>query len=237
MAIRLRRRTNDHLGALPSRCKSRRVPVYRQLPLALGALHSDLPHGAQDRRFLFIRGQLVQADLAGQLDIDREAVRQQPDALHQQRVRTGDGLGVDVAVEAELFPQNAQCFNHQLHRAVRRVQHRAGQEQPLDVVAAVEANGQLRQFPRGKSSPRAVVGAAVDAVAAIVGADVGIQHFQQRNAAAVRGKGMADARLCAAAQAAVLSGTLHAAGGAGHIIFGAVSQNFQLFRKIHRCFS
>ena len=139
---------------------------------------------------------------------------------------------MDVAVEAELFPQNAQCFDHQLHRAVRRAQHRAGQEQPLDVVAAVEANGQ-----RGKSGPRAVVGAAVDAVAAIVGAGVGIQHFQQRNAAAVRGKGMADARLCAAAQAAVLSGTLHAAGGAGHIIFGAVGQNFQLFRKIHRCFS
>ncbi len=57
----------------------------------------------------------------------------------------------------------------------------------------------------------------------------------KRHAAPIRRKGMADARRCAAAQTAVPSRASHAAGGAGHIIFGAVCQYLKLFRKVHFC--
>ena len=140
---------------------------------------------------------------------------------------------MDIPVEAVLLPQDAQRLDHQLHRAVGRTQHRARQKQALDIVAAVKADRQLCQLPRGKGSPRPVIGAAVDAVAAVIAADIRVQHLQKRHAAPIRRKGMADARRCAAAQTAVPSRASHAAGGAGHIIFGAVCQYLKLFRKVH----
>ena len=120
MPVSFRRSANDHLGALPGRGKGLRAPVEHHLFFALGALHRDLTHGAQDGGLFLVWGQRRQARLAGQLDIDREAVCQPPDLLHQQRVRAGDRLGVDVAVEVVFLPQDVQCLDHQLHRAVGR---------------------------------------------------------------------------------------------------------------------
>ena len=142
-------------------------------------------------------------------------------------------FGVDVAVEAVFLPQNAQGFDHALHRGVRAAGHRAGQKQPFNIIAAVKADGQFGQFPRGKAGPGAVVGPAVDAVAAVVAADVGEQHLEQRDAPAVRGKRMADARGPAAAQAAGAAGALHPARRAGHIVLGAVRQDLEFFSQIH----
>ena len=197
-------------------------------------LHCDLPHGAQDRSFLFVGGQRGQARLAGQLDIDRQAVCQPPDLFDQHRVRAGDRLGVDVAVKMVLVPQDAQSLDHQLHRAVRRAQHSAGQKQPFNIIAAVKADGQLRQLTRGEGRAGSVVGAAVDAVAAIVAAHVGVEHLQEGDAPPVRRESVADARRRTAAQCTVPSGAIHPAGGTGYIIFGAVRQDFQFFRKVHR---
>jgi hypothetical protein len=45
---------------------------------------------------------------------------------------------------------------------------------------------------------------------------------------------VADARRRTAAQCTVPSGAIHPAGGTGYIIFGAVRQDFQFFRKVHR---
>ena len=234
MAVCLRRRPDDHLGALPSRRKRLGPAVEHHLLFALRTLHCDLPHGAQDRSFLFVGGQRGQARLAGQLDIDRQAVRQPPDLFDQHRVRAGDRLGVDVAVKMVLLPQDAQSLDHQLHRAVRRAQHSAGQKQPFNIIAAVKADGQLRQLTRGEGRAGSVVGAAVDAVAAIVAAHVGVEHLQEGDAPPVRREGVADARRRTAAQCTVPSGAIHPAGGTGYIIFGAVRQDFQFFRKVHR---
>ena len=44
---------------------------------------------------------------------------------------------------------------------------------------------------------------------------------------------MADARQTAAAQLAMAAGPVHTAGGAGHIVFGAVRKNFQFIAQLH----
>ena len=97
--------------------------------------------------------------------------------MDQRRVRPGNGLGVDVAPEVIFVPQQLQCFNHQFSGVVGTDEHRAGQKQTLDVVAPVELDGQLRQLPGGEGGPGQVVGAAVHAVGAVVGAYVGEQHL------------------------------------------------------------
>ena len=140
---------------------------------------------------------------------------------------------MDIPVEAVLLPQDAQRLDHQLHRAVGRTQHSTRQKQALDIVAAVKTDRQLCQLPRGKGSPRPVVGAAIHAVAAVIAADIRVQHLQKRHAAPIRRKGMADARRGAASQTAVPPRASHAAGGAGYIIFGAVCQYLKLFCKVH----
>ena len=44
---------------------------------------------------------------------------------------------------------------------------------------------------------------------------------------------MADTRQAAAAQLSMAARPVHAAGGAGHIVFGAVRQNFQFIAQFH----
>ena len=177
MAVIFRRCTDNHLRALPSRGKRRGVAVHRKLPLALRILHSDLLHRAQDGGFLFVGGKLVQADFARQFNIDRKPIRQKPQLLHQNGVGARYRLGVDIPVKAVFLAQNPQRPDHQLHRPVGGLDHCAGQKQPLDIIAFVEPDRQIRQLARGKAGARAVIAAAVDAVAAIVAAGVGIQHL------------------------------------------------------------
>ena len=144
----------------PAGAKGWRAPVDAPVSFLLWALCTAIcPMGRRMAVFFLVRGQLPfrLASLGSSILTERRSASR-PMLLHQQRVRAGDGLGVDVAVEVVFLPQDAQCLDHQLHRAVGRAQHRAGQEQPLNIVAAVKPDGQIGQFPRGKSRPRAVVG-------------------------------------------------------------------------------
>ena len=119
----------------------------------------------------------MQAVLAGQLDEDAQTVGQQPQLPGEPRVGAGDGLGVDVAVKAVLFPQQPEGLDHGLGGAVGAAPHGGGEEQPLNVVAPVKADGELRQFPGGEGGAGQVVGPAVDAVLAVVDAPVGHQYL------------------------------------------------------------
>ncbi|MEI6212626.1 MAG: hypothetical protein WCP10_00870 [Desulfuromonadales bacterium] len=71
----------------------------------------------------------------------------------------------------------------------------------------------------------------VCAVGAVVDAGVGEEDFQQRDAAAIGGPGVADAAGRRTAEGARLAATAAAAGGAGDIILGAVGQDFQALFK------
>ena len=178
-----------------------------------------------------VRGQQVQAALAGQFHVHAQTVGQIPQLLHKLRACARDGFGVDIAPKAVFAPQQPQHRQHPLGGVVRGAQHRTGQKQTLDVIAAVELHGQLCQLPGRKGGAGDIVGAAVDAVAAVEGAAVGHQYLEQADAAAIGGKGVAAARGIAAAHRARARGAGRSAGSAGNVIFGAVRQNGQLVHQ------
>ncbi len=234
MTVALRGGSHDHLGGLPRRGEAGGVAAGRQLLFGPGDVPADLPHGPQDCLPLLVRGKKGQTGGAGQLDVHREPVGQQAKPPGEGRVRPGDGLGVDVATEAVLLPEQTQRLDHLLGGVVRAAQHRGGEEQSLNIVAPVESHGQLAQLPGSEGRPGEVVGPAVDAVLAVVGADIGHQHLQQGDAPAVGGEGVAAARHGGAAHRPRPAGAVQAAGGAGGVVLRGVRQNFQLVQQFHQ---
>ncbi len=187
----------------------------------------------QDGGLGLVGRQAAQTLLAGQLDVDGQAVGQQAQPPGEEGVGPRDGLGVDIAVEAVLLPQQAQGFDHGLGGAVGAAPHGGGEEESLDVVAPVKADGQLRQLPGGEGRPAHVAGAAVDAVGAVVDAPVGEQHLEQGDAPAVGGEGVAASGGQGAPQAAGPARPVQPAGGARRVVLGRVGQNGQLVQQLH----
>ena len=142
---------------------------------------------------------------------------------------------MDVAVEAVLAAQNRQRADHQLRRIVRRAQHAGGEEQPFDIIAAVEFDRQLGKLFGRKGRARRVVRAAVDAVFAVVAAVVREQHLQERHAAAVGRKRVAAARdgRGRAADLTLPIAALGPARGAGGVVLCRVGKDRELVEKVH----
>ena len=235
MAIIVRRGAHNELGALSGRGKHRGVAGLHQLCLALSGPVPNLCHGPQNGLFAFIRSQRLQALLRGQLDVNAEPVCQQPQPLHQLRRCAGDGFGMDIPVEAILLSQDPQALDHPFGGVIRASQHAGGEEQPLDIVAAVKADGQLRQLPWCEGRPAGIVAAPVDAVLAVEHAAVGHQHLQQGDASPVGGEAVAAAgdRGGGVADHPRPGAAPDAAGGAGCIVFGGVRQDGQLIQQLH----
>ena len=172
------------------------------------------------------------------LDVDAHAVGIAAGLCQHLLRGTGDGLQVDVAVEAVQRPEVAHDGHQPLHRVVGRAHHTARQKQSLDVVAAIELHHDLLQFRDAERGSRYVVGAAVHAVGAVVAAVVGEHHLEQRDAAPVVGKRVADAHAAhGIAHHALLAAPHGAAGGARHVVLRRLCENAQplhgLFRQ-HR---
>jgi hypothetical protein len=111
-----------------------------------------------------------------------------------------------------------------------------GQKQAFDVVAAIEVERQLHHFVDREARAGNVRAGAVDAIQAVVVAGVGQQNLQQRDAAAIRRIGMADAHAGGGrAKPLAVAGIplLGAAGGAGSVVFGGIRQDFQLALHVH----
>ena len=109
----------DHLGGLPRRGEPGRVAVDGDLPLRLRDAVPDLPHRGEDGLLFLVRGQQGQAGGGGQLDVYAHPVGQQAQPPGEQRVGPRDGLGVDIAAEPVLLPENLQRADHQLRGVVR----------------------------------------------------------------------------------------------------------------------
>ena len=169
---------HDQLGALPGRGEPGGVAVLHQLLPALLAPGADLAHRGQDGLFGLVRSQGFKPRFRGQLDVDAEPVCQKAQLLHQLRRGARNGLGVNIAVESVGFPQKTQGADHQLRGVVRAAVYAGGEEEPLDIVPAVELDGEIRQLLWGEGGPLGLVAAAVDAVFAVVHAAVGEQHLQ-----------------------------------------------------------
>ena len=236
MAVRVRCGPHDELGALAGGGKPGSVAVLHQLPLVLLEGVLDLPHRAENSRLGLVGGQGLQSLLRGQFYVDAESVRQQAQLLHQLRGGAGDGLGVDITVEAVLVAQNGEAADHPLGGVVRIFQHPGGEEQPLDVVAAVELDGQLCQLLRRKGGTLHIVAAPVDAVFAVVDAAVGHQHLQQRDAPPVGGESVAapGQRTGGVADVPLPAAPAGPAGGTGCVILGRVGEDGELFHDVHR---
>lgn len=76
MPVALRGGPDDHLSGLARRGKPGGVPVFDQLPLGHLDAVPDLGHGGQNSPLPLVGAQPGQAVLAGQLDVDAEAVGQ-----------------------------------------------------------------------------------------------------------------------------------------------------------------
>ena len=248
LVVAFRGGSDDHLGGLARRREGPCLPgvllrqVYRSALLRqrarfriVGDGVADMPHGGQDGRTRLVGGQKPQALPARQLQIHRETVGQAPQLVDELHRGAGDGLGVDVAAKAVLLPQDAQGLDHEFGGAIGASGDARGEEQPLDVVATVEANGEVGQLARRKCGSGCLgVARAVHAVAAIVDADVGHEHLEQRDAAPVRRERMAASRLGGRAQLSGLARALNPGGGASHVVLRRIGQNLQLLDDVHR---
>ena len=168
---------HDHLGGLARRGEVGGVAELELVGLGLQDALLDLGHGAEDVVLLLVRSQEGQTLGGGQLDVHRKPVGQPAQPGGEERVRPGDGLGVDVPGEVVLLPEDGQSFDHQLGGVVRAADHGGAEKEALDVVPPVEVDGEIGQLPGGEHGPGEVVGGAVHAVPAVVAADVGEEDF------------------------------------------------------------
>ncbi len=114
---------------------------------------------------------------AGHFDVDADAVRQKRQPPGEGLVGAGDSLDVDISPKAVLLPENLQHPQHPLRGVVGVPHHAGGKKQPLDIIAAVELDGKVRQLLGSEGGAGHVVGAAVDAVSAVIDTVVGHQHL------------------------------------------------------------
>ncbi len=193
----------------------------------------DLAHGGEHRARALLGAEGLQRPRAGELDVHGDAVRQPSQGVEKLGGGAGDGLGVDVAVEAVLLSEEPEDLDHALARAVGPAEHPGAQEEPLDVVAAVEVHGELRELRRLERGRGVGVGAAVDAVGAVVGAGVGHEHLEQGHAAAVRREAVAAPRGARGAEGPLPRPAVHARRRAGRVVLGGVRQYGELREGVH----
>ena len=144
----------------------------------------------------------TEASVGSSTLIDRRSACS-PACSISRRVGVGDGLEVDVALEAVLLAQLARDLDHLPHRVVGRADDAGRQEQPLDVVPPVEFQRQRHDLVDAEPRPLDVRADAVHAVGAVVDAEVRHQDLEQADAAPVGRVGVADARAFGRADAAL----------------------------------
>ncbi|MOA00514.1 hypothetical protein D3C78_1198830 [compost metagenome] len=193
---------HDHLRALTGRRKAPGLACPDgRLPRLLD-LQTDIGHGAANIGGLLFRRETANAAIGRQFDIDRKTIRIKPRLLDQPGRRFGNGFQVDIAAKTMGNAQFTRHAHHLFHRVIGGADDAGGQEQPLDIVAPIKLQRQPNHFFWRKPRSLDIAGRAVDAIGAIIDAEIGQQNFQERNAAPVRRIGMADARPFRGAQTA-----------------------------------
>ncbi|EEC54274.1 hypothetical protein BACEGG_01420 [Bacteroides eggerthii DSM 20697] len=150
-------------------------------------------HRGEYTLVVFLRGETFQALFFRDFHVDAETVGIKPSFHHEFAAGAGNTFQVDITIEtvhrAQVFGDAHQAF----HSIIGITHHAAAKKQTFDIVAAVELHSKIHQFAHGKSGSGQVIRTAVNAVGTIVNAVVRQHHLQQRNAAPVLGKAMADA--------------------------------------------
>ena len=231
--------TDDHLRALPGRRELRRSAALRLRFLLAGLRGEDarmqFAHRGADARRVFLWRELLQAGFRRQFHVDAQAVGVASCGRQQLGRRLGNRLQVDVAGEAVIFAQAPRHFHQLLHGVVAIADDAAGEEQPFDVVALVELQRQPHHLGGGEARARDVARNAVDAVGAVVDAEIGQQDLEQRYAASVWRVRVADAHALGTADATLAQRMplARAAGCARGIVLGRIGQDRQLVFQLH----
>jgi hypothetical protein len=134
-------------------------------------------------------------------------------------------------LSAQLFGDEHQA----LHRVVGVFKNARAQEQPFNIIAAVEIDSQVDHLLHGKSSALNIIALARNAIGAIKYAVIGKQYFEQRNTPPILGIAMANA-VAGIPQTLIMVLALAPARSARHIILGRISQYAQFFHypfRIH----
>jgi len=121
---------------------SGREPRGRLEPLAcvlgLDDLALEPGHRAFDLGGGLVRREPGQPGIGRQFDIDRDAIGIKPGLCEQFGIGLGNRLEVDIAAKIMLLAQDPRDLHQLLHGVVRRFHDPRGEEQPLDVIAAIE---------------------------------------------------------------------------------------------------
>ena len=243
-------RADDHLGALPrgrERCGRTAAGRYAghrdglggrclfRLRACLVDLRPQPRHRAADGLGVLLGGERGQALHRRQLDVDAQPVGVAAGALQQLGRRVRNGLEMDVAAEVVRLAQHTRDLDDLLHGVVGAADDPRAQKQSLDAVAAVEVERERHHLVDREAGARHVAADAVDAVEAVVAAIVGEQHLEQRDAAAVGRKAVADAVAVGGADPAAAGGVAFraAAGSAGRVVLGRVGEDGELLLNVH----
>ena len=226
--------TDDHLGRLAGRGELRRRAVSLPRVARVHDRRLGVGHRALDPANVLLGRQPLEPPDGRQLDIDRHAIGVEPGLVDQLGIGVGDRLQVDVAAEVVVLAQAPRDLDQLLHRIVRRLDDARGEEQALDIVAAIKAEGERHHFLRGEAGASDVRALAVDAIMTVEHAAVGQQDLEQADAAPVGGVGVADARPLGrsdapAADRVALRGARRRA---RRIVFGGVRENRELLPDV-----
>src|SRR4029078_4480102 len=108
-------------------------------------------------------------------------------------------LEMDVSGKSMHASQCSSDVDQLLHRVVRPANDSRAEEQPFDVMAAIDLQSQPNDFIGCETRATNAARFAIDAVRAIVDAVVGEENLEEGNAAAVRRVAVTDsASLCRA---------------------------------------
>ncbi len=229
-------RAHDHLRALTTRGEARGLDALAPFRFRLVDPVLDHGHRRADAADVLLRGQLLQVDLGGQLHVDADAVRPAAGLGDEFGGGFRDGLEVDVAAKVVLDPQRARDLDHLLHRVVGVADDPGAKEQALDVVAPVEVERELDHLLGREARAAHVAALAVDAVQAVVDAEVGQQDLEQRHAAAIGRVAVADARARGGTQPFAVARVAlgRAAARARGVVLGGVGEDGKLGGKVHK---
>ena len=144
---------------------------------------------------------------------------------------------MDIAAKAIFLPQDAQRFDHALTGVIRIFDHTGAQKQPLNIVAFIKMDRQLRKFFGREGCTRHIIGATVNAILAVINAGIAHKHFQKRDAPTIRRETVAKpagGRVADTEAAPLGGGAIYPAARAGGVIFRGVGKDTQFIKKIHR---
>lgn len=129
---------------------------------------------------------------------------------------------MNIAIKVMLLAQGFRHAHQALHGVIRALENTRAEKQPLNIIAAIEINGEINHLLYRKRRATHIITAPAHTIGAVIDTVIGKQDFQQGNAAAVLGITVANTHTIRIAQPFIVIGTFAATGRTGGIVFCGV---------------